>query len=187
MISVRLNPAIETESRDVRIFFTLFLMLTIIPVVELMLLLKLSEVISVPSTIGLVILTGIVGAALARVQGLQTLWTLQNDLRQGKAPTDAIADGVMILIAGALLVTPGIMTDAVGFSLLVPPIRRVIQSLAVIYAGRKIRSQFTSRKTEQGTTYSQTTWSVGGAPESPQPSSPRDAEVIDVDFTKRVD
>ena len=75
----------------------------------------------------LVVLTGVTGAWLARLEGLRTLWRLRDDLAQGRLPGQALMDGMSILVGGALLLTPGILTDFVGFSLLLPPTRRAIQ------------------------------------------------------------
>ena len=85
-----------------------------------MLLLMLSERMGWAATLGLVVLTGIVGAALAKHQGLRTIQKLQNDVAAGQMPKDALMDAGMILVAGALLLTPGVLTDLVGFSLLIP-------------------------------------------------------------------
>jgi len=75
---------------------------------------------------GLVIVTGMAGAALARLEGLRTLWKLQEELAQGRLPGGAIFDGLAILVGGALLLTPGIMTDLIGFSFLLPPTRKFL-------------------------------------------------------------
>jgi len=77
-------------------------------------------------TIGLVVITGMAGAALARLEGLRTIWKLRGELGKGKLPGGALLDGLAILVGGALLLTPGILTDLVGFSFLLPPTRRVL-------------------------------------------------------------
>lgn len=74
-------------------------------------------------TIGLILLTGFLGAALARRQGFAVLRSIQESLQRGEVPTRELLDGVCILIAGALLVTPGLLTDLFGFALLTPPFR----------------------------------------------------------------
>lgn len=80
-------------------------------------------------TIFLVVLTAVIGAALVRRQGISTFARSQNLLKQGKLPAVELLEGVALLIAGALLLTPGFFTDGVGFLLLVPPLRRgVIRS-----------------------------------------------------------
>ncbi len=86
-------------------------------------LLRLKDWTGWPLTVGLVFATGIVGATLARYQGLRCMNRVQEDLTAGRLPGDPMIDGLMILVAGALLVTPGILTDLVGFALLTPIFR----------------------------------------------------------------
>lgn len=105
----------------------LLLLFTVVPLVELALLLWLAEHTGWRFTIALVLVTGVVGAVLARWQGFRCWQTVQRRMHQGELPTAALLDGPMILIAGALLVTPGVLTDLVGFALLTPPVRRVIR------------------------------------------------------------
>lgn len=105
----------------------LFLLLTVTPVVELALLLWLWEHMGLLQTVLLVIGTGILGATLAKQQGLATLYRIREESSQGKMPADALMDGVLLLLAGAVLITPGVLTDVLGFSLLVPPVRAVIK------------------------------------------------------------
>ena len=102
----------------------LLILLTVVPLVELVILLRLAEGFGWESTIALVVVTGALGAWLARREGLKVLGRIQSDLAAGVAPTDAVVDGVLILVAGAVLVTPGVLTDIVGFALLIPPMRR---------------------------------------------------------------
>ncbi len=104
-------------------FLVLFLMFTLMPLLELWLLFKLSGLFGFWTTVAVVLLTGMVGAALARWQGWQTMFRIQSDLRTGKIPAKAMGDGVLILVAGVLLITPGVITDIVGLSLLLPPVR----------------------------------------------------------------
>lgn len=104
----------------------LFLFIAV-PIAELALLLKVNEYLHWPNTIALVIITGIVGAFLAKAQGIATLMRIRGDLQSGQIPAPQIMDGVMILVAGALLVTPGLMTDTAGFLLLIPPVRAAIR------------------------------------------------------------
>jgi UPF0716 protein FxsA len=105
------------------VFVRLVLLLTVVPFVELMILLRLAEWLGWQGTIGLVVLTGVLGAWLARREGLKTLARIHADLEAGVPPTGAVVDGVLIFIAGVVLVTPGVLTDLCGFALLVPPLR----------------------------------------------------------------
>ena len=109
------------------IFLVLFLLLTLVPLMELALLIRLYQATDLATTLAVVILTGIVGAALARRQGLETWHRIQHRLSEGRPPTVELMDGLMIFIAGALLITPGMLTDAVGFLLLIPPVRRLLR------------------------------------------------------------
>ncbi len=104
----------------------LLLLFTIIPLVELWLLVQLSGMFGFWTTIALVIGTGMAGAALARWQGWQALERVRTEMRQGMLPAQAIGDGVLIVAAGLLLITPGVLTDALGLSLLIPPLRKLV-------------------------------------------------------------
>lgn len=108
-------------------FFKLFLAFTLIPVFEIYLLIEAGDAIGSLNTIGLVILSGIVGAWLARVQGLTTMRKIQTSLNNGIMPKDAIIDGLMIFIAGVVLLTPGFITDFAGLILLFPLTREIIK------------------------------------------------------------
>ena len=109
------------------ILILLLLLLTLLPLMELALLIQLYQVTDLGTTLAVVILTGVVGAALARRQGLETWYRIQRRLSEGKPPTTELMDGLMIFIAGALLITPGMLTDAAGFLLLMPPVRRLLR------------------------------------------------------------
>lgn len=111
-------------------FVRLLLLLTIVPLVELMILFRLAELITWSSTIALVVFTGILGAWLARREGLRALTRIQADLDKGVAPTGPVIDAVLILVAGIVLVTPGVLTDLCGFALLIAPIRRFVRRRA---------------------------------------------------------
>ncbi len=110
--------------------FRLLLLFTVVPMVELVLLLVLADHTSWYFTVALVLVTGIVGAALARWQGLRCVHRLQQQAAAGQVPADPLMDGLMILVAGALLVTPGVLTDLVGFALLAPPVRGALKRRA---------------------------------------------------------
>ena len=108
-------------------FLRLLLLLTIVPLVELVILFRLAERFSWEWTIALVVVTGVLGAWLARREGLKALARIRADLAAGVAPASAVMDGVLILAAGLVLVTPGVLTALCGFALLIPPIRRRIR------------------------------------------------------------
>ncbi len=108
-------------------FLRVLLLLTVAVLVELVILLRIAEWVSWQSTIALILATGVVGAWLARREGLKALARLRADMAVGVLPGRAIVDGALILAAGLLLVTPGLLTDLCGFALLIPPFRRWVK------------------------------------------------------------
>lgn len=101
----------------------LILIFTLVPLIELALLLEIGKRIGVWPTLGLVIVTGIVGATLARAQGFGVLRRIREDMAMGIPPTEQLFDGVLILAGGLLLLTPGFLTDSLGLIALIPPTR----------------------------------------------------------------
>lgn len=114
-----------------------------VPLLEMAILIKLGEMIGFWPTIGLVVVTGIIGAFLARMQGLLTLTRIQRELAEGRVPASEMLDGLLILIGGAVLLTPGLLTDLFGFSLLLPVVRRWLKS----WIRRKFSTIVDSRST----------------------------------------
>ncbi|MCB0376852.1 MAG: FxsA family protein [Bdellovibrionales bacterium] len=102
-------------------FLRLFLLMTLIPLVEIYFLIQLSGVIGGGNTILLIISTGLLGAWLLRRQGASILQQLQHNASQSQLPTDAITKGFFTFIGGVLLLTPGLLTDVIGMSLIFPP------------------------------------------------------------------
>ncbi len=105
-------------------FFKLILLFTVLPLTELYLLIEIGKVIGGLNTVGLVLVTGIVGAYLARMEGMRTIARAQQNIAQGITPAEEMIDGLLIFMAGAVLITPGIITDCIGFLILLPPTRR---------------------------------------------------------------
>ncbi len=105
----------------------LLILFVVVPFVELVLLLWLADQTSWQFTVLLVLVTGVIGSIAARRQGLGIWIRVQRQMQAGELPGAAIFDGVLVLISGALLITPGMLTDAVGFALLVPFIRRRVR------------------------------------------------------------
>jgi UPF0716 protein FxsA len=101
----------------------LFLLFTLLPLIELYLLIKVGTVIGALNTIVLIIGTGLLGAYLAKLEGLRTLYQIQSNLNRGIMPAEELLDAVIILVAGFMLITPGILTDACGLLLLIPQTR----------------------------------------------------------------
>ena len=105
-------------------FAVLFLLFLLVPLVEVYLLIRVGSWIGALPTIGLVVFTAVLGAVLLRLQGLDTLQRLQNTLAAGRIPAEELLEGVVLAVSGALLLTPGFVTDTLGFLGLVPPVRR---------------------------------------------------------------
>lgn len=102
----------------------LFALFVIVPILEMWLLLKVGSIIGAMPTIGLVVLTAVIGISLLKRQGLEILWRGQKKLESGELPAAEVAEGLILAIAGALLLTPGFCTDGIGFICLTPPLRR---------------------------------------------------------------
>ena len=98
----------------------LILIFTIVPFIELSLLIEIGARIGTFNTIMLIVITGVIGAFMARIAGLNVLFKIQENLREGIFPRDELFDGILVLIGGVLLLTPGLLTDALGFFLLLP-------------------------------------------------------------------
>ena len=122
-------------------FFRLLLLFTLVPLVELYLLIRIGALIGAGPTILLVLGTGAVGAWLARREGLRSWIAVQRELASGRLPANELLHGLLVVVSGVLLVTPGIFTDAFGLLMLIRPvrtgmIRRVQRRLALrIQAG----------------------------------------------------
>ncbi len=108
-------------------FGRLLLLFTVVPIVELLLLVELGRHLGLAATLAIVLGTGALGAALARWQGLATLRRVQTEMEAGRLPAGPLVDGLLILVAGGVLLTPGLLTDLLGFALLVPTTRRAVR------------------------------------------------------------
>ncbi|MDX1452532.1 MAG: FxsA family protein [Oleiphilaceae bacterium] len=113
----------------------LFLIFVVTPVIELTLLIKVGGLIGVGWTVALVLTTAFIGVNLLRRQGLQTLFTAQKKMQEGQIPLKEVAEGMMLAVAGAFLLTPGFVTDTAGFLLLTPGVR---QAVAAYWAKRML-------------------------------------------------
>lgn len=98
-----------------------------LPIVELVLLIKVDRWIGFGPTVLLVVLTGVVGASMVRQQGIALLFKIRQEMQRGNTPAPQMIDGIMLLIAGAFLITPGLITDTVGFALLIPFVRKAVR------------------------------------------------------------
>ncbi|WP_425617562.1 FxsA family protein [Anatilimnocola sp. NA78] len=123
-------------------FARIFLLLTVLPIVELTLLLLLGRYTSVVTAVGFVLITGVIGALLLRWQGVQAWRNVQRDLREGKMPAASLMDGFLIVLASALLISPGVLTDLVGITLLIPWCRRWYGRLLGWYLQARVITTF---------------------------------------------
>lgn len=149
-----------------------------IPIIEIAVFIQAGALIGLWPTIGVVILTAIIGTSLMRAQGLQTLAKAQSQMDQGEMPIGAMFDGICILIAGVLLLTPGFVTDTMGFLLLVPPLRQLIGAKVImkLVQSGNIRTNFGG-----GRSYGAA--GTGGANSSRRPSGKAgNGPIIDGDF-----
>ena len=121
-----------------------FIAFTIIPIIEIYLLIEIGSIFGALTAITLVILTGFLGAFMARMQGLQTLFRIQESLREGRMPSGELLDALLIVIAGLVLLTPGFLTDSAGFLLLIPTTRNSIIS----WLQRQIELRYMSNRPE---------------------------------------
>lgn len=118
--------------------FYLFLLFTVVPIVELALLIWLGGQTVWWLPVLLVIADGVAGALLWRWQGLRTLLRIREELAAGRMPADAMVDGLLVFFAGGLLISPGMLTDLVGFALLIPPLRAVVKRYAKYWFMRHV-------------------------------------------------
>jgi UPF0716 protein FxsA len=122
------------------LFLALFLLL---PIAELYVIIQVGQAIGLVPTLALLILDGFVGAALARSQGRAAWERFNRALAEGRVPARETADGAMIILGGALLLTPGFITDVVGFGLLLPPTRALLRAGVTRLARRRVSLRWT--------------------------------------------
>lgn len=116
----------------------LFLIFVVTPIVELAVIVQVAGSTGVMNTIGLLVLVSLVGAWLVRREGLGILRRAQAELAKGRMPGRELVDGLLVLLAGALMLTPGFVTDAVGLALLLPPVRAVLRLVATRRLSRSV-------------------------------------------------
>ncbi|MCC4768689.1 membrane protein FxsA [Methanosarcina sp. DH2] len=111
-------------------FFKLFSLFLIIPLVEIYLLIKIGGIIGAINTVLIILITASLGAYLTKSQGFRVLRQIQNATAQGYVPGNELLHGLFVLIGGFALLTPGFLTDAIGFSMLIPQIREIYVGIA---------------------------------------------------------
>lgn len=119
-------------------WFALFILL---PIAELGLLIEIGRLVGTLPTLALIFVTGVLGAALARQQGFRVLADVQREMGEGRIPAGALVDGLLVLVAAAVLLTPGVITDAIGFACLVPASRRGIRRWLLRWLGRAVEQR----------------------------------------------
>lgn len=145
----------------------LFALFLIVPLIEISLFITIGGWLTLWPTLGLVVLTGIIGTVLMRWQGMQVLAELRGDLGQMKDPLSPLAHGALIVLAGLLLLTPGFFTDTIGFLLMVPAVRRAV----IAWAGSRMQIQSTILREDGYARY-----------DGPQPRRDGPGTVIDGEF-----
>jgi UPF0716 protein FxsA len=143
--------------------FKLVILLTTVPLVELYFLVKLSQWTSFSTTVLVIIGTGILGGFLARMEGLRVLENIRKEVEAGHLPHDSLVEGAMILLAGALLLTPGLLTDGLGFLVLIPFTRKHL----IVLCKRQIR-----RMMDHGQVEIHKRMGFGPINENPPPGAP---------------
>jgi UPF0716 protein FxsA len=118
--------------------FRLFVLFTVVPLVELYLLIVIGRTFGAGPTIGLVLLTGALGAWFARLEGARVIRRWQEAMARHELPKDGVIDGFLIFIGGLMLIAPGILTDIGGLAMVVPPTRRVITRIVRTWLERQI-------------------------------------------------
>jgi len=126
-------------------FRFLFLLFIIVPIIEIMVLMNVGAWLGAWPTIAIVIITAWLGARNVKQQGIATLNSVQTKMAQGEMPSDEIVAGVLLLVAGVLLVTPGFVTDFFGLSLLVPQVRKALI--------KSVQGHLVNSKSSAGFTY----------------------------------
>ena len=127
-----------------KLFGILLSLFVIVPIVEFGLLIEIGRRLGTLETLMLIFGTGIVGAYLARLEGLRILYRIQNDFRAGQMPAEQLFDGVLVLVAGVVLLTPGLLTDVAGLILLLPPTRYPVKA----FIKRRARNWMATRRVE---------------------------------------
>jgi UPF0716 protein FxsA len=166
-------------------FRLLFLLFVIIPIIEISVLMHVGAWLGTWPTIGIVIFTAWLGARNVREQGIATMTSVQTKMAQGEMPSDEIVTGLILLVAGVLLVTPGFVTDIFGLSLLVPSVRAaLVESVKkhVIVNQMSASASFS----QQSTGFSGNVYEHEQQPREPSPqSSLHHGETIEGEYERK--
>lgn len=168
-------------------FAKLFLLFAILPIVEIALLINVGEVFGGWNTVAIVIVTAFIGAHLVRQQGLNTLATAQAKMRGGELPGQELAEGLLLLVSGVLLVTPGFITDGIGFLLSMPLTRPIIARSVMQQFEHKIVMSHTSTQ-HFGQQHTQQPFHEDfqpPPPRQPQQDNSKQSAVIEGEFQRK--
>ena len=127
-------------------FIVIFIM---VPFIELATFASVSEHIGIWTTLTLAFVTAIIGGLLVKYQGLQTILSMRAAMDQGKMPLNEIFDGFCLVSAGALLITPGFVTDTIGFALLIPPVRSFLRRFIRKHTDLSAAGSYTSYESHE--------------------------------------
>lgn len=167
-------------------FRLLFIFFIIIPIIEITVLMQVGALLGVWPTIAIVILTAWLGAKYVRQQGIATLNSVQTKMAQGQMPSDEIVTGLVLLVAGVLLVTPGFVTDLLGLSLLIPAVRQAIAGSVKSHITTNSAQQQSFHFNDQGNVYEHE--DVSDQKDSPFQAhiqSPHKAQTLDGEFERK--
>ena len=164
--------------------FILLLLFTTIPVAEIFILIRMGQIIGVWDTVGLVLITGTIGAYAAQTQGRSLLQKFETQLQRGEPPANSLAHGLLVFVGGILLITPGLITDIVGLSMIFPLTRPLFIIAMKKFFRHGIRLGKIRVQTHYGDSSSNRKWKDVN-PETPDPNHPlKKADVIDIDSFK---
>ena len=117
----------------------IFFLFIFIPIIEISIFITIGSNIGILNTIGIILLTALVGIFLVRRQGMSLLFNARQNMMQGVMPTEEIKGGIFLLISGLLLITPGFFTDCIGFAMFLKPVQNFVSSKARNYFDSRIR------------------------------------------------
>ena len=155
----------------------LFLLFTLVPVVELYLLIQLGGVLGAGATVGIVLTTGLLGATLAKREGGRVFGEWQASLARGELPKEGLVSSLLVLVGGIFLITPGVLTDLFGIAMLIPPSRRFVAGVLQRYVEKRFELQPMTPAGFVGAAATKA-WSEA-------PADDADATVIDVEASEK--
>ncbi len=169
----------------------LFLLFTIVPFIELFLLMQVGDVVGFWPTVAMILLTGITGAWLSKREGLRVFRDYQQAIAEMRMPKEGLTSGLLVLVAGVLMIAPGVLTDITGILLMIPPIRRVVAGWVEAYVEKHVlggkvgAGGFRQVQTSRGVAH---VWTSGMPAREPAPApqaSSDEALVADVVVDRR--